>query len=189
MFYFLLLPAIALTIWVIFLLFPNALIQLCFSLLTNTIYRFQIQGLHHLPHKGGALLVANHVSLVEAFFLVAAVGRPIRFIMNIKYYERPWIKPFARLLKVIPISPHLPAREILKALQRAGKFLDQGELVCIFPEGQLDPLGMIQSFQRGVELMQQRKQTPVVPIYLDRVWGSIFSHEGGRYFTKIEKRQ
>jgi acyl-[acyl-carrier-protein]-phospholipid O-acyltransferase/long-chain-fatty-acid--[acyl-carrier-protein] ligase len=77
---------------------------------------------------------------------------------------------------------------ILRALRSAGQALDDGELVCIFPEGQITRTGTLLPFRRGFERIVKGRQVPVIPAHLDRVWGSIFSFEGGRFLRKWPER-
>ena len=68
------------------------------------VYRIQVEGRDNIPAKGGALFVCNHVSFVDAL-LLAGVHRPsIRFLMFKDIYEHPLVKPFARIMRDIPIS-------------------------------------------------------------------------------------
>ena len=94
-----------------------------------------------IPQEGGALLVPNHVSFIDGFLLLATTDRPIRFLVDQAYYEHPWLNPLAKIMGAIPISSHGSTREILQALREAGRRLDDGELVCIFPEGQITRTG------------------------------------------------
>ena len=64
---------------------------------------------------------------------------------------------------------------ILQAFREAGRALDDGELVCIFPEGQITRTGMIQPFQRGLERIVKGRTVPIIPVHLDRATASIFS--------------
>jgi acyl-[acyl-carrier-protein]-phospholipid O-acyltransferase/long-chain-fatty-acid--[acyl-carrier-protein] ligase len=66
--------------------------------------------------------------------------------------------------------------------------LDNGDIVCIFPEGQITRTGTLLPFRRGFERIVKGRQVPVIPVHLDRVWGSIFSFEGGRFLTKWPER-
>ncbi|MFN8708117.1 MAG: AMP-binding protein, partial [Planctomyces sp.] len=56
--------------------------------------------------------------------------------------------------------------------------------VCIFAEGQITRTGQLQKFERGMLKILKGTDAPVIPVYLDELWGSIFSHEGGRFFWK-----
>jgi acyl-[acyl-carrier-protein]-phospholipid O-acyltransferase/long-chain-fatty-acid--[acyl-carrier-protein] ligase len=171
------------TIWALWLL-PEALLRLVLVLLTHTFYRVKVIGRERLPEKGGALLVPNHVTFVDGLFLIASTDRPVRFLVDSHYFYNPFLRPFVAALGAIPISSSGGPRVILRALKDAGNRLDQGEVVCIFPEGQLTRTGLLNPFRRGMERIAKGRNAPIVPVHLDRLWGSIFSREGGRYVTK-----
>src|SRR5256885_9313074 len=73
------------------------------------------------------------------------------------------------------------------AIKAATERLAAGEVVCLCPEGQLTRSGTLLRLRRGYELIAQHANAPVVPVWLDRLWGSIFSFQGGRFFTKRPK--
>jgi acyl-[acyl-carrier-protein]-phospholipid O-acyltransferase/long-chain-fatty-acid--[acyl-carrier-protein] ligase len=91
-------------------------------------------------------------------------------------------------MKVIPITSAGDTRMILRALRSAGQALDDGEIVCIFPEGQITRTGTLLPFRRGFERIVKGRQVPIIPVHLDRVWGSIFSFERGRFLSKWPER-
>ncbi len=175
------------TIWAIWLL-PVALLRLVLVLLTHTFYRLRVVGRTHVPETGPALLVPNHVSFVDGLLLLASVDRPIRFVVDSEYFSSRLFGPFLRSLRAIPISSSGGPRVILRALRDAGRFLDAGDLVCIFAEGQITRTGMMNSFRRGLERIAQGRSAPLIPTHLDRVWGSIFSRARGRFMTKLPER-
>jgi acyl-[acyl-carrier-protein]-phospholipid O-acyltransferase/long-chain-fatty-acid--[acyl-carrier-protein] ligase len=111
----------------------------------------------------------------------------VRFLVDSHYFYNPLLRPFVTALGAIPISSSGGPRVILRALKDAGKRLDEGEVVCIFPEGQLTRTGMLNPFRRGLERIAKGRSAPIVPVHLDRLWGSIFSREGGRYVTKMPR--
>ncbi|MCH8241887.1 MAG: MFS transporter [Planctomycetes bacterium] len=178
---------IAATLWSLWLL-PDAFLRLLFIFFAHTFYRVRVTGRKHVPNEGGALLVPNHASFVDGLFLLASLDRPVRFIMESTYFHHPLIRPVMESLGAIPISASRGPRVILRALRDAGKYLDDGELVCIFAEGQVTRTGMMLPFRRGFERIVKGRSTPIIPIHLDRVFGSIFSRERGRFVWKIPKR-
>ena len=178
---------IAGTAWALWLL-PEALLRLVLVILTNSVYRLRIVGHSHVPVSGGALLVPNHVSFIDGFLLIASLDRPVRFVVDEQYADLPLFKPFMKTLGVIPISSHGGVRVVLRALRDAGAALDQGELVCIFPEGQITRTGTLLPFRRGFERITKGRHAPIIPVHLDRVWGSIFSFDGGKFFWKRPER-
>ena len=165
-------------------LMPDSLIRLILWLMTKTIYQIRVEGRDNIPEKGGALFICNHVSFVDAPLLMASTDRKIRFIMHKDYYERSWIKPFRRMLGIIPIASDLGPRELLKSLQVASDSIRAGEVVCIFAEGKITRTGELDEFQRGSERIMKNVDAPIIPIALVGVWGSIFSYERGKFFWK-----
>ncbi|HTL62334.1 MAG TPA: acyl-[ACP]--phospholipid O-acyltransferase [Nitrospira sp.] len=173
--------------WALWLL-PEALLRAVLVILTNSVYRLRIVGHDHVPKVGGALLVPNHVSFIDGLLLVASLDRPVRFVVDAQYAEQPFFTPLAKLFGVIPISPYRGLRVVLRALREAGTAIDKGELVCIFPEGQITRTGTLLPFRRGYERIMKGRAAPIIPIHLDRLWGSVFSFDRGRFFWKLPER-
>jgi acyl-[acyl-carrier-protein]-phospholipid O-acyltransferase/long-chain-fatty-acid--[acyl-carrier-protein] ligase len=175
------------TVYVVVLL-PDSLLRLLFWLATNTLYRIRIEGRDNIPEKGGALFACNHMSMVDAMLLIASTDRFIRFLMFKDSYDHPLVKPFARILRVIPISSQLRPRDLIHSLREATQSIEGGEVVGIFPEGQMTRIGQMLPFRRGMERIMKGVDAPIIPVHLDGVWGSIFSFERGRYFWKMPRR-
>jgi len=175
------------TAYVLYLL-PEWFGRLILFFATRTLYRLRVIGRDNFPEKSGALLVCNHMSFVDAALLVAATDRPIRFVMYRGIYDHPLVKPFARMLKAIPISSEQHPREMLRSLRTAIDALRNDEIVCIFAEGQITRTGQLLPFRRGLERIMKDVDVPIVPVNLDGVWGSIFSFERGRFLWKMPRR-
>ncbi len=175
------------TVWAVWLL-PQALARLGLVLLTHTFYKLRIVGRQNVPSQGPALLVPNHVTFVDGLWLIASLDRPVRFIVDSHYYEKWWLRPFMKAFRAIPISASGGPRVLLRALRDAGKYLDEGDLVCIFAEGQITRTGMILPFRRGLERIVKGRTAPIIPVHLDGAWGSIFSYHAGRFVTKRPRK-
>ena len=174
----------------IFLLVPEYLLRFLAWLLTHFVYRFKVRGDEHIPSTGAAILVCNHVSFVDAVLLMAASPRPIRFIMDHRIFATPVLGTLFRLGKAIPIAPQKedPAA-YERAFAEARKVLDEGELLCIFPEGGLTKDGTLGEFKGGVMKVLQTHPVPVVPMVLTNLWGSFFSRiEQGTAMVKPFRR-
>ncbi|MCF7764311.1 MAG: MFS transporter [Verrucomicrobia bacterium] len=166
---------------------PDALLRFVLWVLTHTLYRIRVVGRENIPEKDGALFVCNHLSMVDGLLLLGATDRPIRFILFQGIYDRPFIKPFARILGAIPISSQLRPREMILALRKASAAIQAGEVVCIFAEGQVTRIGQMLAFRKGFERIMKDVTAPIIPVNLDGVWGSIFSFEKKRFFWKLPK--
>jgi acyl-[acyl-carrier-protein]-phospholipid O-acyltransferase / long-chain-fatty-acid--[acyl-carrier-protein] ligase len=181
------LMTLAATAYLLWLL-PDSLLRFLLWVLTHTVYRIRVLGRDNIPGKGGALFVCNHLSFVDAMLLLASTDRPVRFIVYKGMYEKPWVKPFARILGAIPISSDLRPREMLLALRTASEAIQAGEVVCIFAEGQITRIGHLLPFRRGFERIMKDIEAPIIPVALDGVWGSIFSFDKGRFLWKLPRR-
>jgi len=152
-------------------------------LLVRCFYRVSALGTDTLP-KGGFLLLPNHITWVDAIVLQLACPRSIRYIIDEEFYRKPILHPFLRQLRCIPIN----TRHSHSAIRAATEKIAEGEVVCLFPEGQLERAGTLLRLRRGYELIARHANAMVVPVWLDQFWGSIFSFQGGRFFTKLPRR-
>src|SRR5215471_3125886 len=150
--------------------------------LVRFFYRVNALGLKNLP-EGGFLLLPNHITWVDALVLQLASPRPIRYIIEQEFYHKPMLKPFLSTVGCIPID----SRKARSAIRAATEQIAAGEIVCLFPEGQLTRSGTLLRLRRGYELIAQHANAKIVPVWLDRLWGSIFSFQGGKFFTKLPK--
>jgi acyl-[acyl-carrier-protein]-phospholipid O-acyltransferase/long-chain-fatty-acid--[acyl-carrier-protein] ligase len=172
----------------ILLLIPQASIRFVAWLASLTVYRVRVVGRENLPREGGALLVPNHISWIDGILLMLTSARPIRMIAWAPNIEaRPWLQRLANLFGAIPIDPLKP-KKIVAAFRAARAALEKGDLVCIFPEGGLTRTGQVQAFRPGLMKILDGANIPVVPVYLEGLWGSIFSFKGERFFWKWPER-
>ena len=130
-----------------------------------------------MPFRGPALLVANHMSHVDGFLVGACVQRFIRFMVWRPYYELKALNWFFRLTNAIPVAAARARRGGIHP--RGAQRTAAGHVVCIFAEGAISRTGNLLPFKRGLEQIVEGLDVPVIPVHLDRLWGSIFSFDGG----------
>jgi len=173
----------------IFMLVPEYLLRFIAWVATHIVYRFRVRGEEHIPTRGAAILVCNHVSFIDAVLLMAASPRPIRFIMDHQIFEIPVLGGLFRLAKAIPIaSARVDAGVYESAFARAREVLADGELLCIFPEGAITRDGELGEFKGGVMKLLESNPVPVVPLALQNLWGSFFSRKDGPAMTRPFRR-
>jgi len=163
-------------------------VRLGLLLIVRTLYKVRARGLEHVPSQGGALIVVNHVSFVDALLIGAALTRPVRFMMYRDFFRIPVVGWFARRMGAIPVSATDDRRSKVKAIADAAERARAGDLVCIFAEGSITRTGVMLPFARGLERIARKAGVPILPVGLDRLWGSIFSFEGARVFWKRPQR-
>lgn len=173
---------------------PEFALRFIIWMLSHSMYRVKHKELEHIPEEGGALIVCNHVSYVDALLLAGACRRPIRFVMDENIFRNPLLGWFFKVAKTIPICAKAKNEQTFEnAFRQIRSDLEEGNLVCIFPEGKLTKSGEINPFKKGVERILKETPVPVVPMALKGLWGSFFSHQGQgifksgkRFWSKIE---
>jgi acyl-[acyl-carrier-protein]-phospholipid O-acyltransferase/long-chain-fatty-acid--[acyl-carrier-protein] ligase len=166
----------------IVVLIPQATIRFLAWLVTHTAYKVRVFGRENLPAEGPALLAPNHVSWLDGLLLVAVSPRPVRLIVTSQLLSRRWARGLASVMGAIPIRRG--PKGVKTALDTAREALQNGELVCIFPEGGMTRTGQLQPFKPGMLQIVQGTDAAIVPVYLDELYGSIFSFRGGSSILK-----
>ncbi len=168
----------------IYLLVPEFLLRFIAWIVVHALYRVRSIGTDRLPATGPVVLVCNHVSFVDAVVIMGESPRPIRFVMDHNIFRIPILRTFFNQLKAIPIAS---AKKNPDTLQRAHQSIQQaledGEMVCIFPEGRITDTGELYPFKQGVQRIVERNPVPVIPMALRGLWGSFFSRCGGEAFS------
>ncbi len=168
----------------IYLLVPEFLLRFVAWLVVHALYRVRSVGTERLPESGPVVLVCNHVSFVDAIVIMGESPRPIRFVMDHNIFRIPVLSTFFNQLKAIPIaSARVDPETLQQAQQRIQHALEEGEMVCIFPEGRITDTGELYPFKQGVRRIVERNPVPVIPMALRGLWGSFFSRYGGEAFS------
>ncbi len=166
-------------------LLPDFLIRFVIFLMTHTLYKIRIIGKENIPKTGGALLVCNHVSFADGCLVVACTQRMIRFMSLRSLFKNKFLRPLFFIMKSIPIADTDGPKKLLESFAKVGEHITNGEMVCIFAEGAITRTGNMQRFEKGMERIMKKVDSPIIPVHLDRVWGSIFSFEGNDFFNKV----
>lgn len=160
---------------------PDFFARFLGMLVTRACYKYTVRGLDNVPAQGGALLVCNHVSMLDALLVTSSQQRRVRMLMSRAYYDQAsWlVKKTADLANVILIHSADNPKKLLKSLKTAREALDEGYLVCIFAEGALTRTGMLRPFKPGFERIVKGTDYPIIPGYIGGVWGSLTSYYKG----------
>ena len=173
----------------VFWLMPEYIIRLIMLVVTRLVYRLRTRGDEHLPADGAAILVCNHVSFVDAVILGVLSPRPTVFLMDHRIFKNPALGWFFRLCKAIPIAPQKEDPVAYEqAFERARAVLNEGDLLCLFPEGAITRDGKMQPFKGGIMKILETNPVPVVPAALHNLWGSFFSRIDGAAMSKPFRR-
>jgi acyl-[acyl-carrier-protein]-phospholipid O-acyltransferase/long-chain-fatty-acid--[acyl-carrier-protein] ligase len=162
-------------------LMPAIVVRFILSVTANLLFRIEVTGAENIPESGAALIVSNHISYADAVFAGYPTRRFVRFLMWKPIYEVPFAKPVFDILKAIPVDSTSP-KATVRALRTAHEELEKGNLVGIFPEGQITRTGETGPFERGYELVLRNLDCPIVPMYIRGLWGHPLSCKGGEPF-------
>ena len=109
--------------------------------------------------------------------------------MDARIFRIPLLSFFFRTVRAIPIAPSKEDPDTLvQAYEEIARALESGELIGIFPEGQLTADGEIGTFKGGVQRILQRNPVPVIPMALSGLWQSLFArnrHRLAKLFPRI----
>lgn len=138
--------------------------------------QLRVEGAHHIPRSGPAILAANHVSYVD-FIPVAEVARRRRrqvrfFVRHDAWHPRGMETPMTSM-RHIPVDRATPASAYLQAL----RLLGQGEVIGNFPEAGISYSFTVRSLMKGTAALARATGAPVVPIAL---WGGQRIYSVGR---------
>ena len=165
---------------------PQAFVRFALASVISRRYKVHVQGLEHMPSAGGVLLLGNHISWIDWAILQLASPRPVRFVMLKSIYQRWYLKRFLDLMGCIPIAQGSSAQS---SIEKVAEYLNQGEVVCLFPEGTISRTGHLAEFRKGFERAAALCEDAVVivPFYLRGLWGSQFSR-ASEHFKQSQKR-
>lgn len=168
---------------------PEFVLRFFIWILGHTLYRVTHKGLDNIPETGPVVLVCNHVSFIDPMIIAGAVRRPVRFVMDRKIYHSRGLHWFFKTAQTIPICPKAEDAQVFEdSFKLIKEVLDAGEVLCIFPEGKLTRDGNINVFKSGISRIIEESPVPVIPMALQGLWGSFFSHHGGKILQRNSKR-
>ena len=126
------------------------------------VYRVRITGREHVPETGPCVLAANHVSVLDGFFLGIAVTRQVRFMAKVELHRVPIVKQILDGAGTFPVERGADAG---RAVAAAVNLLEQGAVVGVFPEGTSLP-DKKRGYKRGAARLALATGAPLVPVAL-----------------------
>ncbi len=117
------------------------------------------RGKRRVPETGGVLILANHLADVDPIVVQTTCPRPIHFMAKSELFEMPVLGSIIRIFRAFPVKRGEPDRSSIK---RAVQLLRMGEVVCVFPEGQLSEDGQLQELKPGIALLARMAECEVI---------------------------
>lgn len=171
---------------VIAIVSPRHFVRGPFRVLLALLYRKRVVGLEKLPKDEGCVVCSNHVSWIDGILILWILPRNVRFVVDGANFNGPIPMYLARAFDTILMTSD--RQSIARALRASREGLHRGDVIGIFPEGTISRTGQLQAFKPGLKSLVKGTEAPIVPMWLEGMWGSIFSFSGGKFFFKWPKK-
>ncbi len=168
---------------------PEALVRLTVMAVTRFFYLMRLRGEAQWPMQGAALMVCNHVTVIDVMFVAMLGPRQVLMLVDPKVMKTKGLGWFYRRIPAVGlVSAAVDPVAHAHAIDCARQALDHGQLVCVFPEGAITPDGQLHPFMDVVPAILEQRQVPVIPAALQKMWGSSFSRIAGEPMRKPFRR-
>jgi acyl-[acyl-carrier-protein]-phospholipid O-acyltransferase / long-chain-fatty-acid--[acyl-carrier-protein] ligase len=166
-------------------LLPGALVKASIAWLLDLLFRVDVRGLKHFQQAGDrVLIVANHLSFLDAALIAAYVPDQLTFAIDTRMARHWLIHFFLSLAKTYPLDPTNPL-----ALRALVASIRQGEKVVVFPEGRITVTGALMKIYEGPGMVADKAGAKLLPVRLDGAQYTLFSRLKGkvrmRWFPRI----
>jgi 1-acyl-sn-glycerol-3-phosphate acyltransferase len=137
-------------------------------------FNWRLEGLEKIPAEGPVIVAGNHLSYVDplahGYFVVKAGRRP-RFLAKQELFDAPFIGTVLRGARQISVERGTGDRS---PLEDAGRAVERGEVVVIYPEGTTTTTHEDFSPGRGKTGAVRLSLATGVPILPVVTWGGQF---------------
>jgi 1-acyl-sn-glycerol-3-phosphate acyltransferase len=124
-------------------------------------FSLRIEGRHHVPRTGPALLIANHQSYLDPVLVGLASRRQLVYLSRKSLFRHPWFARLIRSYNAVPIDQEGIG---IEGLRQVTQQLQAGRAVIVHPEGERTPDGKVHPLKPGIHLLLKRTPVLVVPI-------------------------
>lgn len=138
--------------------------------LLKTIYRPWVEGSENLPASGPVIIVGNHLSVIDSFFMPVMVDRRVYFLAKSDYFTgkgvKGWlVKNFMLGVGQLPID-RSGGKASEASLTTGLSVLDRGDVLGIYPEGTRSPDAQLYRGRTGVARLVLESGATVVPVVM-----------------------
>ena len=150
---------------------PHSLTRTIARAILKGRFRLEVLGFENLPSSGAVLLLGNHTSWVDWALVQVACPRQVRFVLQRDVANNWFMKLFFRLTGTAAISTQGEGSR-----ERVTELLQQGRVVCMFPERGISGNGQLGEFLDDFEsAVKSVDKGVIIPFYLRGLWGTRFS--------------
>ena len=149
-------------------------------------YKIKVIGFQNIPESGPLLLVGPHFSFIDWAVLQMASPRPLLIASNRNTFADWYLRWFSHGKSLININRRDPEAAMVKIREA----LLKGEVVVIFPEGEVSKTPFVSKFSLDYSKAIEGTEAQIVPFYIQGLWGSRYSHASEcvnrpQYFNRV----
>jgi 1-acyl-sn-glycerol-3-phosphate acyltransferase len=132
--------------------------------LLNIRFSWKVEGRENIPLTGPLILVANHVHVLDPFFLIFISPRWINFMAKEELFRSPFLRPWLHAVGAFPIRREGKVKEKQKILKSARNELEKGLILGMFPEGGRSRDGKLRKGKPGSVVIASKTNVPILPV-------------------------
>jgi 1-acyl-sn-glycerol-3-phosphate acyltransferase len=145
-----------------------------FYVVMNPLWKLRVEGREHLPWKGPAVLVANHLSILD-ILVVYALFRPFKWVAKAELFRVPFVGWNMVLNDYVRIERG-DRESVRSMMEHCRAHLARGCPVLLFPEGTRSPDGRLRSFKDGAFKLAHDTGCPVIPVVVSGTGEALPKH-------------
>lgn len=133
------------------------------AIIFKILFRFDAQGIEHIPKEGAFILASNHTSYLDPIALGVACPRRLNFMARHDLFSIPL---FSWLISNVGAFPLKRDSADLSAIKEAIRRLKNGNVLVLFPEGSRRIDGKSGTPQGGIGFLATKVNVPMIPAFI-----------------------
>jgi 1-acyl-sn-glycerol-3-phosphate acyltransferase len=130
----------------------------------NILFSWKVEGRDNIPTTGSLILIANHVSLSDPFFLIFSFPRFINFMAKEELFRSPFLRLWLHWAGSVSIRRNGKITEKQRMLKSARDALERGLILGMFPEGGRNRDGKLRKGKPGSAVIASKTNVPIIPV-------------------------
>jgi len=123
--------------------------------------RHEITGREYIPEHGPMLVVANHISMADQYFIAVNVTRRMMYMAKEELFR---VHPISLVVQAFGAFPVRRGGMDRKALEQARRVLESGLALFVFPEGTRSKNAKLQRGYTGSASIAMESHVPILPV-------------------------